>query len=58
MPYILCCTKCQALLLCCGVFATHKHIEHTFWLYFAVFTQHPTVQANPFVVLGLGLVGG
>ena len=57
MPQTLCCTKCQALHLCHGVFATCKHIEHTCRLCSAVFTQCPAVQANPLVVLGLGLVG-
>ena len=46
------------LHLCRGVFATHKHIEHTCQLCSAVFTQRPAVQANPLAVLGLGLVGG
>ena len=46
------------LHLCHGVFATHKHLEHTCWLCSAVFVQYSAIQANPLVVLGLGLVSG
>ena len=55
-PFIV--LSADTLHLCHGVFATHKHIEHTCWLYCTVFTQHPVVKASPLVVLVLGLIGG